>query len=243
MKIGIRTPSLSKSIKARTTGKAKRTLKKAVNPTYGKKGAGWASNPKKAAYNKVYNKTTVGVSDVLKSSGSSSSSKAPSRNTNHAPSENQKLLKEAAEIKDNLKRYKQLFKEIKKCESTVSKTSNARIFLDACNSYRDKMIELSELADKYDLDNVIEGDVDDIPNQIERLTTVFIDNQFNKFADNIKKGGSERKMRTQCELFAVKFKDVEGRLSDSNIAYYKSKYEELLKLVDVNFNAKWTFKE
>lgn len=40
MKIGMRKPSLKKSIKARTTGKAKRALKKAVIPGYGKKGTG-----------------------------------------------------------------------------------------------------------------------------------------------------------------------------------------------------------
>lgn len=56
MKIGMRKPSLKKSIKARTTGKAKRALKKAVIPGYGKKGAGWIKDPKKAAYNKVYKK-------------------------------------------------------------------------------------------------------------------------------------------------------------------------------------------
>ena len=40
MKFGMRTPSIKKSIKARTTGKAKRTVKKALIPGYGKKGAG-----------------------------------------------------------------------------------------------------------------------------------------------------------------------------------------------------------
>ncbi|WP_099809910.1 TM2 domain-containing protein [Streptococcus suis] len=63
MKIGIRTPNLKKSIKARTTGKLKRKMKSAVNPLYGKKGMGMITNPKKAIYNKVYNKTTI---DVLK---------------------------------------------------------------------------------------------------------------------------------------------------------------------------------
>lgn len=58
MKIRMRTPSLNKSLKARTTGKLKRQMKSAVNPLYGKKGMGWINNPKKAAYNKVYNKTT-----------------------------------------------------------------------------------------------------------------------------------------------------------------------------------------
>lgn len=66
MKFGIRKPSLKKSIKARTTGKAKRALKKAVIPGYGKKGSGWIKNPKKAAYNKVYKKTTFSLKDLLK---------------------------------------------------------------------------------------------------------------------------------------------------------------------------------
>ena len=37
MKFGMRKPSLKKSLKARTTGKAKRAIKKAVIPGYGKK--------------------------------------------------------------------------------------------------------------------------------------------------------------------------------------------------------------
>ena len=52
MKIGVRKPSLKKAIKASTTGKAKRAVKKAVNPLYGK--------------NAVYKKTTIGVKDLLK---------------------------------------------------------------------------------------------------------------------------------------------------------------------------------
>lgn len=57
MKVGMRKPSIKKSISARTKGKAKRGVKKAVIPGYGKKGTGWIKDPKKAAYNKVYNKT------------------------------------------------------------------------------------------------------------------------------------------------------------------------------------------
>lgn len=63
MKIGFRTPSLTKSLKARTTGKLKRKLKSSINPFYGKKGIGWIKSPKKALYNKVYKKTTVGLSN------------------------------------------------------------------------------------------------------------------------------------------------------------------------------------
>lgn len=66
MKIGIRKPSIKKSIKARTTGKAKRKLKKAIIPGYGKKGSGLGKNPKKSAYNKVYKKTTFSIFDLFK---------------------------------------------------------------------------------------------------------------------------------------------------------------------------------
>lgn len=69
MKFGIRKPSVKKRLKARTTGRVKRTLKKSINPVYGKKGAGWVNNPKKAAYNKVYNKTTISADNLIKGSG------------------------------------------------------------------------------------------------------------------------------------------------------------------------------
>ena len=66
MKIGVRTPSLKKSFKARTTGRINRTLKKSVNPLYGKKGMGYIKNPEKAIYNKVYHKVTVDPLKPLK---------------------------------------------------------------------------------------------------------------------------------------------------------------------------------
>lgn len=59
MKYGVRKPSVKKRVSARTTGKAKRTVKKAVVPAYGKKGSGYVKNPKKAVYNKAYSKTTT----------------------------------------------------------------------------------------------------------------------------------------------------------------------------------------
>lgn len=76
MKVGMRTPSLKKSFKARTTGKVKRQMKKSVNPLYGKKGMGLVDNPKKAVYNKVYNKTTVDGLKPLKVSSSKKTNKA-----------------------------------------------------------------------------------------------------------------------------------------------------------------------
>lgn len=78
MKMGMRKPSIKKSFKARTTGKAKRAIKKAVIPGYGKKGMGWVKDPKKAAYNKVYNKTTFCVNDVARAVAGTSSTKSKS---------------------------------------------------------------------------------------------------------------------------------------------------------------------
>lgn len=66
MKVGMRKPNLKKSFKARTTGKAKRAIKKAIIPGYGKKGTGMIKNPRKAVYNKVYNKTTFSIKDLFK---------------------------------------------------------------------------------------------------------------------------------------------------------------------------------
>ena len=66
MKFGMRKPSWKKSFKARTTGKAKRAIKRALIPGYGKKGMGWIKNPKKAAYNKVYRKTSFSIWDLFK---------------------------------------------------------------------------------------------------------------------------------------------------------------------------------
>lgn len=75
MKFGFRKPNVKSSIKARTTGRAKRAVKKAVIPTYGKKGTGALKDPKKAAYNTVYKKTTFDTTGAVKrwiTSGSSS---------------------------------------------------------------------------------------------------------------------------------------------------------------------------
>ena len=58
MKFGIRRPSLRKSIAARTSGK------RYVRHNLGLKaprGWGWLTNPRRAAYNRVYNWTTISL--------------------------------------------------------------------------------------------------------------------------------------------------------------------------------------
>lgn len=66
MKFGVRKPNIKKRVKARTTGKLKRKVKSSINPFYGKKGMGWVRDPKRALYNKVYNKTTIKFDDLFK---------------------------------------------------------------------------------------------------------------------------------------------------------------------------------
>ena len=48
------------SISARTTGRAKRAIKRAIIPGYGKRGMALLTNPKKSLYNRVYRRTTMG---------------------------------------------------------------------------------------------------------------------------------------------------------------------------------------
>lgn len=66
MKYGFRTPSLRRSISARTTGRAKRAIKRAIIPGYGRKGMGLLTNPRKSIYNRIYKRTTFGLGDILK---------------------------------------------------------------------------------------------------------------------------------------------------------------------------------
>ena len=57
MKFGIRTPSLTKRIAARTS--VKRYVRQSMWLKV-PRGWGWLTNPKKAAYNRIYNRTSVG---------------------------------------------------------------------------------------------------------------------------------------------------------------------------------------
>ena len=71
----MRQPSWKKSLSARTTGHAKRAIKRAIIPGYGKRGMGWL-HPKRALYNRVYKRSTFSIFDLAKvgtSRGSSNS--------------------------------------------------------------------------------------------------------------------------------------------------------------------------
>jgi hypothetical protein len=61
MKFGFRIPNLNKRIAARTS--VKRVLRHNLG-LKAPKGMGWITNPKRAAYNRLYNKTSRGCSVV-----------------------------------------------------------------------------------------------------------------------------------------------------------------------------------
>ena len=65
MKYGVRKPSVRKSVSARTTGRLTRTANRSINPYYGNKGMGWVNDSHRAAYNKVYYKTTISIFCVV----------------------------------------------------------------------------------------------------------------------------------------------------------------------------------
>lgn len=106
MKFGIRTPNLKKRFKARTTGKLKRQLKRSFNPFYGKKGMGLLRNPKRAFYNKIYNKTSV---DIFSMAGSSRSSKKQQITASHYVAEDNNYFYETKMNKITRKRKSYLW--------------------------------------------------------------------------------------------------------------------------------------
>jgi hypothetical protein len=66
MRFGMRTPSISRSLKARTTGRLKRSVKRAVIPGYGRHGMGFAKSPKKSVRDAAYRRTTFSLWDLFR---------------------------------------------------------------------------------------------------------------------------------------------------------------------------------
>lgn len=63
MKFGMRKPSIKKRLKARTSLKRQLVHRAGLKMP---RGYGWLRNPKKYAYNKVYNRTTFDIFKVIK---------------------------------------------------------------------------------------------------------------------------------------------------------------------------------
>jgi hypothetical protein len=85
MKFGIRIPSLKRRIAARTS------LKRIVRHSMGLKmprGTGFLTNPKKALYNRIYNKTTLGIDDIGRTTKTASNTYTKSINNAQIPNNN-----------------------------------------------------------------------------------------------------------------------------------------------------------
>ena len=63
MKFGVRRPSIRKSLAARTS--PVRFLRHNLG-LKAPRGYGWLTDPKKAAYNRIYNRTTISFWSILK---------------------------------------------------------------------------------------------------------------------------------------------------------------------------------
>ena len=74
MKIGLRKPSLKKSIAARMS------VKKKIAPRM-PRGMGILRDPEKAVYNKVYNMTSVSAMDIIKRTKNKSEEAEPEKDT------------------------------------------------------------------------------------------------------------------------------------------------------------------
>ncbi|NJP39658.1 3'-5' exonuclease [Oscillospiraceae bacterium HV4-5-C5C] len=70
MKVGLRKPNYKSSLKARTSGRIKRDVNRAVKPLYGKKGLGYIKDPERTIKNRIYQETTVRTPWGISHSGS-----------------------------------------------------------------------------------------------------------------------------------------------------------------------------
>lgn len=142
MKYGIRTPSLSKSIKNRTTGYVKRNVKKSLSPYYGSKGIGIIKSPKKYIYNHIYNKTSFSIIDDKSYNKSQNKSYNSSYNIKSSKNEKQKTKKSLIE---EIKKIHHKRKTIQPDNKTHYFSSKAKCSI--CN----KSLDLATFRSRYQL--------------------------------------------------------------------------------------------
>lgn len=207
MKFAVRTPSLSKSIKARTTGKAKRAIKRAIIPGYGKKGMGWVKNPKKAAYNSIYNKTTVSTKDLL----------LPNN-----PKSNKKMRKRDYAIYGNRE-----LEILNDCAELLSSTKNPDTFFERYDLYFEKL-QLLAIAEK----NGIKFDGQSPSEKLAKMSSYeqqinsikeFIDRYWENVCENAKSLKTEKGKENRKIAFATSLMKYNGKMPRECIEYYINK--------------------
>lgn len=211
MKFGIRKPNLKSSLKARTTGRAKRTFKKTVVPGYGKKGRGWLNDPKKAAYNKVYNKTSVGVGDLV--FGETNDKRT---NSNSSKWENN--------IINKLNRDMQIMNESAKI---MQSTSSPDTFFSRYELYLTKLYVLADAEKsgiKYEGDSPLEKlkEVSTEKSKTELINSM-IDRFWSKTEEKIASLKTEKGRENQIIKFQKEMSAYDSNMTEESINYYKSK--------------------
>lgn len=210
MKFGLRKPSLTKMISARTTGAAKRSIKKAFNPLYGKKGTGWITNPKKAAYNMVYNKTTVDIHDLTK---------APTTSKSKTSSEESILLYTAS-------RWLEIAED---CVKIVNSTTEPRVFFDRYELLLENMQNLASVENDLSIQGTLPSvQLEHIKNIRFEETDEFIKRSYKKAeakADSLK---TDRGKQNAFQRYFDSFDPYVDKLSQENIQLLESLKRRIL---------------
>lgn len=216
MKIGPRKPSIKKSVKARTTGKVKRTINKSINPTYGKKGIGYIKSPEKAIKNKIYHQTTFNIFSVFKGK--------------HA-----ELILESGNVvivknKNEAQFYAQQF--LKHCyESTeiVNKTCEPHIFFERYAlliSETEKLVQLEKIM-KFKGEQP-SATLQRLINSKEEQTNIMINRSYEKLSQNIMNlktiAGKKNAILHQFEKFKIYFNEM----TNSNINLIETTHNAFL---------------
>lgn len=212
MKFGVRKPNIKKSIKARTTGRIKRSIKRAINPLYGKKGLGWFKNPKKAMYNKIYNKTTFGIKDVINFVGNS-------KNGSNRKLKNKKEAEFMAA---------QWLKIAQESAQIVNSTKNPDVFFERYKLLIEKMKSLSDIENLLKFNTMKPSqNLKEILEKRELTIKEFIDRFYDETNKKIRNLTMVNSKENNIKKFKEKLEFYNNEMSDSNIKYYMKLYEEL----------------
>lgn len=214
MKVGMRKPSLKKSIKARTTGKVKRKVKKSLIPAYGKKGTGLVKDPKKAVYNKVYNKTSFSILDLFKPN-------KPTKKQNKPKTPSKDLVKQQM-IRD----YEII------CDSLaiIDKTKNPDTFFSRLNLIEQKCRHLCELDKQVPFYSINKNriSVEDLYNDIvmnyQEAIHEFLVKYFISVLDKVETLKTAKARLRHYENFRLSLEPYYQYMSDENIDYVETKY-------------------
>ena len=233
MKFGMRTPNLKKSIKARTTGRIKRTAKKAINPLYGKKGMGYIKNPKKAVYNKVYNKTSFGVSSILglftsNKKSKHSKSKSIFNNLSTVEINDDGNLIYIYNKKEAMFMAEQWIKIANDCANIVNTTKNPDVFFERFNLLIKEFENMSKIEKFGCFKGTLPSEnLSKILANKENSINDFIDRFFNDTISQIDSLKTIKAKERRIDNFYNKLSQYNNFMTTKNINKYTSMFEEI----------------